>query len=492
MRYAPLLALAALVVTGPAAAQTTTDNHAKYQALRARLTTDFVFVGDVPGGSQVAQERNDAIGRIRWADGTIYLGFYLGVLATEYGMLSRPLDFPGFSGSVSATQNELSLALRALERLDEVADAAFPPPCSQSPALNGFFIRDDVPATFHQHFPPLTSVASDYLDPELTNKEMSQDQVHHVLSGLALVKRFVPASVTVQGRSLRAWAIEQATRIGQHVSKNDWVITNPACQRDVARGELASGFSAGTRQVLAFITDGAFAPPTSDQLVSLWNSFRNPASVPYLDEDNVHMAMTIAAAGNGWGDTTAQDLASLTELQDFVLYPLLHRALHDEAASGFCQTAATINARARLMLDELPLGAEPAHPPAGQKAAHGFTSTNRFIRGKASAYVGGPDEPGLRYSGVDYLLLHNLYALATPATWDGGLGAGVPECVPPASDGGVAGDAGPGAAPKADDAGCGCSAPGRSTGGVAWSLIVVALGLGWRRKRRLSGRSPPW
>src|SRR6185436_10360218 len=133
------------------------------------------------------------------------------------------------------------------ERLDQVADASFPPPCSQTPAINGFFLRDDVPADFHQNFPPITTTYSDFVDPVLTNKEMSQDQVYHLLLGLALVKRFVPAGVAVEGRELAPWAVEQARRIVEHVAKDDWVIMNPACNRKVQRGPLASGLSGGTR-----------------------------------------------------------------------------------------------------------------------------------------------------------------------------------------------------------------------------------------------------
>src|SRR5262249_22989230 len=152
-------------------------------------------------------------------DSTIYLGWYIGTLASEYEMLSHPSQYPGADGgkpdAANATLDELYDALAAMERLDFVADAAFPDPCTTTPTLNGFFVRDDVPATSHQTFPPLTQTLSDFIDPVLTNKEMSQDQVYHVMIGLALAKRFVPASVSVHGKALRAWAIEQAQRIGQ-------------------------------------------------------------------------------------------------------------------------------------------------------------------------------------------------------------------------------------------------------------------------------------
>ena len=144
-----------------AGAATTQENLSKYTALRQRLTTQFMVVGEGQGESQPATERHDGQGFIKWSDGTINLGWYLGVLATEHAMRSQPAVYPGATNgdpkAADKTLDELHAALFALERLDRVADAAFPAPCGQSPAVNGFFLRDDVPAGFHQRFPPLMS-----------------------------------------------------------------------------------------------------------------------------------------------------------------------------------------------------------------------------------------------------------------------------------------------------------------------------------------------
>jgi hypothetical protein len=472
-----------LVAELPARAQTTAQNLEKYHALRARLLTEFTVVGEQAGQSQPADVRDDAEGFIKWADSTIRLGWYLGLLATEHHLYAHPELYPGAqSMAPESTLEELHAALSALERLDLVADAAFPAPCTQTQALNGFFIRDDVPAGFHENFPPLTTTYSDLVDPELTNKEMSQDQVYHLLLGLALVKRFVPAGVVVEGKELSPWAVEQARRIVEHVSKDDWVIMNPACSREVNRGPLATGFSGGTRQAIGFITDGAYVPDAVDVWIDIWATASAPEFVAYLDIDNLHMAMAIAAVGNGWGATTADDLAKLGEAPDWPFYALLHRALHDDAAYGWCNTAAGINERTRTMLDELPLGADIASPQPGGPAVHGFTRSNRFMRDKTNAYTGEEGSEGYRYNGMDYLLLHNLYAVATPATWEGGSGPGIPACADP-PDGGSAGSttgSGPAGDPSsetspADDGACSCRAA-RVEGHRAglWSLLLLA------------------
>ncbi|MBI3202312.1 MAG: hypothetical protein HYZ29_12290 [Myxococcales bacterium] len=472
MRFS--LAALLLLAAPSALAATTAENAAKYQSLRARLDSEFILVGDQAGMSQPADERKETEGIIRWSDSTIGLGWYIGMLATEHYMLAHPELFPGMPGTLATTADELYYALRAMERLDLVADAAFPPPCTQEKKLNGFFLRDDVPDGFFTHFPPMTGMTSDFIDPALTNKEMSQDQVYHVLLGLALVKALVPPQTYVKATDLRLWASEQGTRIIEHVSDHGWAITNPACDdRLVNRGPAAGGYSHGTRAAGGFFTDGEWLPEVEDAVAFAWELCRDPNAPQYKDEDNLHMAMAIAAVGNGWGDTTAADLATLMDEQDWPAYPLAHRVIH-RIDAGWCTTATKVNARARVMIDELPEGADPTGAPA----SHGFTVWNRFIRGKAQHYAGSPGSDGTRYNGVDYLLLHNLYAIATPATWTGGNGPGVPECPPPPAP----------PSSSAGDEGGGCSsAP--AAGGASWGGALLLL-LAFRRARKWGcGRS---
>jgi MYXO-CTERM domain-containing protein len=198
------------------------------------------------------------------------------------------------------------------------------------------------------------------------------------------------------------------------------------------------------------------------------------------------MALAIMAVGDGYGSDTPQVIATLAALQDWPLYPLLHRVLHP-SATGFCSTAPAVNQRVRAMLDELPADGEPACPGASGPAPHGFTTHNRFIRGKAQAYVGPPGCEGVRYHGLDYMLLHNLYAIATPGTWNGSPTAD--PCAPVTTDGAsmVGGDAGTtaggdaGTNPASPAAGCGCRS---SDGGPAWA--VFAMVGAWILRRRHS------
>lgn len=501
-----LLAAASLFLTKEAAADTTAQNAAKYHALRARLAKDFLVVGTDPGFSEPADVRKDVEGYIKWADQTIRLGWYIGVLATEHYLGEHAAEFPGAKGTED-TETELYDALLAMERLDGKAESAFPE-CGGVDALNGFFLRDDVPAGFHSHFPPLTTTYSDGIDPTLTNKEESQDQVYHVLLGLALVKQLVPATVTKNGKVLRDWAVEQARRIVEHMAATDWTIKNPACgDRNVARGQDARLFSTGTSLAIAYITDGAYAPAANGLLGGLWASV--PQGVASTDIDNVHMASAIAAVGNGWGDETANDLYQLSIAPGWPAYPMLHRVLHPkESQTAWCGTTGDpTNTTGRKMLDELPAGADIASPRPGT-AVHQFTRSHRFLRGAAEAYTGENGSDGQRYGGLDYMLLHNLYAIATPSTWEGGplYGAGI--CATLSADGGVSpgvpdgggkqpppgasssssssgssGDAPPSS--PSDSGGCGCGIVTTSASGPTALTLLAGLGLwSWRRRRR--------
>jgi hypothetical protein len=495
-RVAVAAALLAALLAGPARADSTEQNLEKYHRLRQRLVTEFTSVGPGQGESQPAPERMDSQARMKWGDGTIALGFYLGVLASEHYLLTHPAAFPGADGGdptrLAETRDELYHALRALERLDNQADAAFPSPCTANAALNGFFLRDDVPADFYTRFSGISVIESDFIDPVLTNKEESQDQVYHVQHGLALVVALVPDSVVVQGKALRTWAIEQARRITQHFAHGDWIIRNPACgNRAVNRGENAIGYSYGETLAATYVTAGTFTPTTDPFWAGIWDTLRSPTNPAYSDEDNLHMALAIMAVGDGYGADTPQVMATLAETQEWPVYPLMHRVLHP-ASDGFCTTAPMVNPRARGQLDELPGNPDPACPGASGPAPHGFTTHNRYIRGKSQAYVGPDGCDGIRYHGLDYMLLHNLYAIATPGTWQGDPNAD-PCATPPDGDP----DAAPGTTTDADSAtgdaegpgldddtppgGCGCEVPGR--GSPTGLLIGIAVVWSLRRRR---------
>jgi len=90
------------------------QNLQKYWYYRFRLKNDFMLVGDCQGCSMPANTRNKGLqNNLYWSDGGASdLGWYIGILATEYKLLSdagEPTD---------TTVMELYYALEAFNRID--------------------------------------------------------------------------------------------------------------------------------------------------------------------------------------------------------------------------------------------------------------------------------------------------------------------------------------------------------------------------------------
>lgn len=399
-----LMALALIMLLVNAARAHASDPQA--DRLVARLD-EFRVTGDGPGESLPAGWRHDGFGLMKWADATVAHGWYLAELATRRALVVRD------GGDTAAVDAELALALGALERLDRVAETGFPEPCTSAEALNGFFVRDDVPADFGARFDGIPFIQSDWTDPSVYLKEMSQDQVHHLLLGLAMVKRFVPADVTVDGRALSPWAVELGLRILEWVEHDGWRIRNPACDdKLVERGDSATQVATGFAAVYRFLTDGAADLPSATQWDDVWALLAAPppGNPAYLNRDNLHMTSVTAAVGHGYGDDTLPVLVALTTPDEWVAYPLIDVALHGDVP-GWQEHRDALLALARQQLDELPSDGEPYGPGEGETAVHGWTSWHRYIRPIEQAYQGAANRDGQRYSGLDWLVLHHLVAL---------------------------------------------------------------------------------
>jgi len=394
----------------------------KYWAYRNRLTTEFMVVGEQPGMSMPAERKDTSARFLKWSDNTIWLGWYIGTLALEYNLLTNPRyqDFDrGDSTALNQTLDELYHALKGIIRLDEMAESSFPLPCDSLGSIrNGFFLRDDVYSGFDSNFTGINLIRSDFSATDVYLKEMSQDQVYHLLMGLALMKKFIPPQLAVYGMNIRQEAIDQALLIVDWVNQDGWVIKNPVCQKSVDRGPDAFLLSYGINEVAKFFSDGAvnYNSDVSAFYEFAWSTLVLTANPAYSNTDNLHMAMAIAAVGKGWMDTTLNVLMDLAVSNKWYVYPLIDILLHDDTTSVmFDSFRDTINHWSDQMMDEAPPeGPFTLYPDT---VTHGYAVNNRFIRPRSTHYVGHFFTEGSQFNGLDYMMLFNLYYTVSPYKW---------------------------------------------------------------------------
>jgi len=109
---------------------------AAFKKAWANCAFDSEF-GNTSGSGMITQTLySNRCGGLKFgADATIQLGWYIGVLATEY-RLAKNHSFP-----TSEIERDLWGALEAYERLDRMAEGLYE---GHEPELNGFFLRDDI------------------------------------------------------------------------------------------------------------------------------------------------------------------------------------------------------------------------------------------------------------------------------------------------------------------------------------------------------------
>ncbi len=413
----------------------------RYWFVRSRLTSRFLRTGSAAQGFALPADRIRNPTGLAWGDATIHLGWYMAVLATEHHLIAngRLPVIPGapnpsvvepFSALGNA-QSELYFALAALERLDQQGEAAFatPVPCGLS-AIDrpGFFIRDDVPGDFTIANVP--TYISDFSAPTqktetagtvenylvnsnvIYNKEMSQDQVYHLLFGLAFVRRYM-SGVVAGNVDLGWWAEILAERLVTKMRDDGWRIENPACAKRVTRGEDARAFAYGASRAVSAMSFGRINIQGAIDR-SLWF-----ALIPYADAgliggplvestsytDNLHMLMALAAVGRGWDEITANRLVFYAGIYDWYAYPLAYVALHGRPIEWMFYEP-FLRERVFSMLNS-----SPWEGPSSYGFSPGWRSTHRFLRSR-SLQERTPEDLPTEYNGLDFLLLYNLSIIA--------------------------------------------------------------------------------
>lgn len=431
----------------------------KYWIYRERLLNEFMIgVGPNTGYSIPATARDTMSGSLWWTDCTIEHGQYIGVLATEYKLLSLE------GKETDETVRELFYALYALNRLDYFAEDYF----GGTRSLNGFFIRDDVDEDslnmqeVLQHLnqglpePKITFLRSDLMAINPRDKEESLDQAILLITGLGLVTRCIPEDVMFMENntpvpfqdfetSLNREAKNQINRIVNYIKEGDstivhpdttdpnlygiqgnqwdFIIKNPVTYENVMRGEnaylLSTGF-AGAK--FHFTGESSESTDTARKELALQTFlYLEDFTLPSTEDFKV---INLDAMANVWPAGIQPD-TSFTEYNALVLGPRSQEIdygwipmLHQMVFRGNNYLMSALPPDTTFYNDpkgyyEYLLNLAPAEGPFNYNDSiypnFEWSSTSRTIhperRGEtATAFPGN-------YNGIDFMLFYNLYRL---------------------------------------------------------------------------------
>ncbi len=395
----------------------------------------FISIGGAPGQSMPASRREpqvacaghwsmsacpredlaDAHGRYAWGDATIYLGTYFEVLATEYAM------FKQLGLDTSETLDDLYWALEAFNRVDEAAELVY----GRAPARDGFFLRDDVPASFYladdgaYRFPRadgenlgyecvISNASCRPLTPDSLNDGAftSQDQMIGLIHGLALVAALVPEDEVVRGLALREASREMVHRMVKHLRDHTWTVRDPVGNRPPdAWGGNALGFSNLFAEAANRVCGQDFGVENYHDATS--TSVIATGALALLDTGwfethnyNRTMALRLMAITGTWDAGGKFLTRAVGDGKD--LYVLSRSIL-----SGRAPSADFAMWRVEEMLGSAPCSG-PCFGFAGCDDPAGWGASNRFAT--PGDRFGNRHWAG-EYSGMDYMALHNLYFL---------------------------------------------------------------------------------
>jgi|GEM_PF-5242280 len=251
------------------------QNLNKYWEYRERLK-DFVYPGDCWGCGMPSNDRGPVSGNgtIFYFDALEELGYYIGVVSTEYYLLGTASD----SASVNQRQRdiaELYYAINEVYKCDMRAKGSwrywYNHTSSYAPAkgdTNGFLIRDEVLGTFQDtmrnndyvenwlnnslapipdgHAYDVANVTSNWVNQGIQGKfspwpfipcdienggfsgatPLSIDNYSQLLIGLALVSRFIPSGVIYNGQYLQKMVLDEEERIYHLAATNFYTFEN--------------------------------------------------------------------------------------------------------------------------------------------------------------------------------------------------------------------------------------------------------------------------
>lgn len=420
-------------------------NHDRYWYYRHRLYWDFMQHSDgvnlLQGTDIPAGERGflGAHNILKGGDGTIELGWYIASLATEYKLLSDN------GQDTRKTEADLFGAIEAFNRLDYNAETYYKNALGNpgTAALNGFFVRDDIPNNAFLYSGPgslVTGVTSRFpmsgVEFELSRalvagidpRAAGADQIWYLLLGFKLVKEYLPSTKTfipgsgmpskqfMDGETKFVKEIQNIVdRIFDWLLFHNWKVFNPVTGQDLPN---IDGGDARPHSFGAAVVADQISPlhPHQDTYslttgLTVWQNLSTTGWVPqtpcvFQSTDNDKFLL-LAALGNSWPPAT---IGSRSADDDYEYIPLLQQVLWGTTNPIMQSTYETLfnDAPCEAPYEYKDYSTGIVHYPTNE-----WSSRSRFVHPEARhdypcAPNNPPDFEG-EYNGLDYMLFHNLY-----------------------------------------------------------------------------------
>lgn len=449
MNVFKLFVFAALLAPLLSKAQIGYDEYNKYWYYRHRLTTEFMVPGKSsilicsgPSGYSIPAETTFSgpggaypdNRMINFVDGTISLGYYLGVLATEFLLLKES------SWNTEQTKKELYWAMSALERLDSRSRTWFYPDDNTCEGINGYFVRDDVFESIFSENPVFNrykidgqyNYRSDYLKSrDATNKPdmatVTTDQISHLYEGLALIKKCFEEypNENFNGYKFRERAMRIAESLAFYLNSKDWIVKDEkGYQPKESMQFRREGYGYLIAKAAGFISDdysskdflSSVSPFTEGSWqikikvltrTILWNL------IGRARDFTVSHITSATAVGNPFNITDTKNLLDHVDgnsKYDLGYYNLLHSYLRDRNDLLDGKWYSHLKKAPCWGITYRPVNSviEPGH--AYYNGVSGWVSTNRWVRySKRYFYIN--TDGHYKANGLDYMILYNLYLL---------------------------------------------------------------------------------
>ncbi len=422
-------------------------NMVKYWNYRKRLEY-FVMPGQKQGESEIVCIRNRmdyGANDLNFGQHSIYFGYYLGMLATEYKLLYNSND----TIEALKTKNELNLALfQFVNYLDRCEHLLFK---NSKDTLDGFFVRNNVPCDFlndtiHKIYFNKSLSKDNVFDPlsrtfkglepgqpawvekvsecDTVPEIFSQDEAIGLLLGLALVYKCLPdnskekiISQIIAGNIISY--IRNSSYIYGKTYSLRWNIYKPNGDKlKAAKGGFSFPYAHGFMKAASFFdikNDNLFKKFTRyfQELI-----FQSSQFVPGPSADNNSMITTLAVIGDSWRgtipffglifkiNTTRFGISNKTTLHDWdAFYLLCWRTLHENHKLKLKYLNKALN-----QMNKAPFNGPYNYGKGINPIGTGWSASYKFHLKKK---IQSGEEDGIlgNYNGLDYMLYHNLYCL---------------------------------------------------------------------------------